>query len=94
MLINRCPETAIHVQFKNTKISLNNKKRSLHLIKGQITAKGHKFLFGNIIFNFQLGLKSAFLACRRALKNAILACHRTFKSALLSRCHALKELFS
>ena len=51
------------------------------------------FLFGNIIFNFQLGLKSALLACHHALKNALLAWWGAFKSALLACCYALKVPF-
>ena len=46
---------------------------------------GHKLIiydnitYDNITFNFELGLKSALLACRCALKSAFLACCRALK---------------
>ena len=64
VLINSCPETAIQSVW-NSKISINN-KCCFHLKRTDnscIMLREINYLFGNIIFNFQLGLKSALLAC-------------------------------
>ena len=45
-------------------------------------AEGHKFVYGNTTFNFELGLKSALLACHRTFKSALLACHHANKVPL------------
>ena len=44
-------------------------------------AKGQTFIhvYDNTTFNFELGLKGALLACRRAFKSALLACCRALK---------------